>query len=225
MVAGGIQQKGGVVRRAELACWVWLPGASVLCSWNGPMSCTHRRGVSLPWAHCHSCVGTGTQPWVLPYKMGYFYEPSALGTRVWWSLSPAPLRLGGIMWPLVLAAADVPGGCFFFLAVFECFVGAVDNGRGVLIVHICPFAGFLCLWLFCICHFLGVNAPVELLGDAWWSPWAVGITRLFLFSAAWLCHCWDFPWLLLTELLPLLDHEWKGRVFDFGFKRCNNRGP
>lgn len=38
------------------------------------------------------------------------------------------------MWPLVLAAADVPGGCCFSLAVFESFVGAMDNERGVLIV-------------------------------------------------------------------------------------------
>lgn len=75
------------------------------------------------------------------------------------------------MWLLVLAAAaaDVPGGCFFF-HLFGCFEGAMDNRRGVLVVDICPFAGFLCFWLFYICQFWGVNAPVELLGDVWCSP-------------------------------------------------------
>lgn len=41
-------------------------------------------------------------------------RPFALGTRMW-SLSPAQFRVGGIVWPLAqAAAADVPGGCFFF---------------------------------------------------------------------------------------------------------------
>lgn len=162
------------MRKAELTCCVWLLGASGLYSWGSPVSCAHRRGFSLPrtLGSCHSCVGTGTQPWVLPYKTRCCYRAICFGDQDVVVLVPSPVQS---RWNRVaVGAGSSSSRCswwvLFFSSVFGCFEGAMDNGRGVLVVDICPFAGFLCFWLFYICQFWGVNAPVELLGDVWCSP-------------------------------------------------------
>lgn len=179
------------------------------------MSCAHRRGFSLPWAHCHSCAGTGTQPWVLPYKMGYCNEAICSGYQnvVVLVLSLTQTRWNHWRWQQRVFLVDAFS---FWLCLF---CGCNGQWKRSLDCSYLPICRVLVSLVVLYVPIFGVNAPVELLGDAWCSPWAVGITRLFLFSAAWLCHCYDLPWLLLTELLPLLDHEGKGRVFDFGFKR------
>lgn len=92
MVAGEIQLEGGLVRKAELTCCVWLLGASGLYSRGSPMSCAHRRGFSLPRTHCHSCVGTGTQPWVLPYKTRCCYRAICFGDQDVVVLVPSPVQ-------------------------------------------------------------------------------------------------------------------------------------
>lgn len=149
---------------------MWLPRASGPYSRGGPMSCAHRRGFSLPRTHCHSCVGTGTQLWVLPYKTGCCYGAVCFGDQDV-ILVPRPVQS---RWNRVAVGAGGSSRCswwvLFFSCVFGCFDGEMDNRRGVLVVDICPFAGFLCLWLFYICQFWGINAPVELLGDVWRSP-------------------------------------------------------
>lgn len=101
---------------------------------GGPHELRTQKGFLWPGLAATAVLVQAPSPEFFLAKQGVVTRPSALGTRMWWSLSPAQLRAGGFMWLLVLAAADVPGGCFFFLAVFGCFVDAMGNERGVLIV-------------------------------------------------------------------------------------------
>lgn len=68
------------------------------------------------------------------------------------------------MWLLVLAAVDVPGGCFFFSAVFECLRVQWTREKESWLFISAHLQGSCVSGCSISANFGGFNAPVELLG-------------------------------------------------------------